>query len=116
MKDADYSEFVASRIKPPHEINLPPAARNLLHMAVGVSTEAGELLSSVKAHVIYQKHLDIMNVIEELGDLEFYIEGLRQELMLTRKLILEKNYEKLSKRYPSGAFSNQHAQERADKQ
>lgn len=43
---------------------------NLLHMAVGVSGEAAELLSA--------SDVDYENMLEELGDLEYYIEGLRQ--------------------------------------
>ena len=54
-------------------------------MVVGVSGEAGELLDAVKKAVIYRKPLDLENVIEELGDLEFYMEGLRQGLEIWTK-------------------------------
>jgi len=51
---------------------------HLLHMSIGVSGEAGELIDAIKKYVIYRKPLDRENVIEELGDLEFYMEGLRK--------------------------------------
>ena len=86
-----------------------------LHMAVGIAGEAGELLDAVKKSVIYRKPLDIENVIEELGDLEFYMEGLRQRLGLTREQTLRTNIQKLSKRYHSLSYTDTHAQERADK-
>ena len=78
------------------EINAGDA--HLLHMAVGVSGEAGELLDAVKKAVIYRKPLDCENVVEELGDIEFYLEGLRQGLGITREETIAANIEKLGKR------------------
>ena len=88
---------------------------NMLHMAVGVSGESGELLDAIKKNVIYQKPLDRENVVEELGDMEFYMEGLRQGLGITREETLEHNIEKLGKRYEGFKYSNDAAQSRADK-
>ena len=95
--------------------NLTPEQANLLHMAVGVSGEAGELLDAIKKHVIYQKPLDLENVKEELGDLLFYMSNLMQSVGLTFEEILQHNIDKLSVRYSSGKYSNQQAQDRADK-
>lgn len=86
-----------------------------IHMAVGISGESGELLDAIKKAVIYNKPLDRENVVEELGDLEFYMEGLRQGLGITRQETLEANISKLSKRYHSLTYTDRHAQERADK-
>ena len=86
-----------------------------LHMAVGISGEAGELLDAIKKHVVYQKPLDRENVVEELGDLEFYMEGLRQATGITREECLKANVAKLGKRYSGGTYSNEDAQLRADK-
>ena len=63
---------------------------------------------------MYEKDLDENNVIEELGDLEFYMEGIRQVLDLSRNDILEDNFNKLSHRYGT-SYSNRAAVERADK-
>lgn len=95
--------------------DLTPEGANLLHMAVGVSGEAGELLDAVKKHVIYNKPIDRVNVIEELGDLSFYEEGIRQALGITREEVLAANMEKLSRRYHLGRYSDQQAARRADK-
>lgn len=89
---------------------------HLMHMAVGVSGEAGELLDAVKKTAIYQKPIDRENVIEELGDIEFYMEGLRQGLNITREETIEANIAKLGKRYEGFKYSNQSAQDRADKE
>lgn len=94
---------------------LTPADADLLHMGVGVSGEAGELLDAIKKATIYRKELDVENVIEELGDLEFYMERIRQIIGVSREEILKRNVAKLSKRYSSGKYSNDQAKERADK-
>lgn len=94
---------------------LTPESMHLLHMAVGVSGEAGELLDAVKKNAIYCKVLDVDNVIEELGDLEFYMEGLRSALGITRDQCLTSNIRKLSKRYEGLKYSNNSAIERRDK-
>lgn len=89
---------------------------HVLHMAVGISGESGELLDAIKKGVIYNKPFDKENIIEELGDLEFYMEGLRQGFGITRAETLKANMEKLNVRYSGYNYSDSQAQERADKQ
>ena len=114
----DYQEMVAALAKPGEKIaaELTADDAHLIHMAIGISGEAGELLDAIKKRAVYRKDLDRENVIEELGDLEFYLEGLRQGLGLTREECLEANIRKLSKRYENLKYSDQQAQNRADKQ
>lgn len=113
----DFAAMVAKLSKQGDSIKneLTPKQAHLLHMAVGISGEAGELLDAVKKHAIYQKSLDVTNVVEELGDLEFFMEGLRAALGISRDEVLAKNIYKLSVRYLSGRYSNEQAQQRADK-
>lgn len=113
-----HSAMVAGLVKDPEAIRetLDSQKVNLIHMAMGVSGEAGELLDAVKKHTVYNKPLDSKNVIEELGDLEFYMEGLRQELGITRDETLEFNIGKLGARYLNHRYSDEQAQARADKQ
>jgi hypothetical protein len=59
---------------------LTETGAKLMHATFGISGEAGELLDAVKKHIIYGKPLDRENVVEELGDLEFYLEDLRATL------------------------------------
>jgi len=87
-------------------------------MAVGVSGEAGELLDAVKKYAIYNRANEgplNTNLVEELGDLEFYMEGMRQLLGLTRQEILDANMKKLAVRYKDFKYSDKAAHERADK-
>ena len=112
-----HSELVAKLVKSGEQIvsNLTPAEADLWHAVTGISGEAGELLDAVKKHVIYNRPLDLENVIEELGDLEFYMEQLRQRLGIMRELTIKHNIKKLSKRYAELKYSNEQATARADK-
>ena len=116
-----FPDMVNALAKPGADIiaTLTPEKAHMLHMAVGISGEAGELLDAVKKSVIYNKELDRENVVEELGDLEFYLQGLRAGLGITREETLEANIAKLltsdKARYKLGQYSDQAAQDRADK-
>lgn len=112
-----HADMVACLVKPGEDIakELTAHDAHLLHMVVGISGEAGELLDAVKKSCIYRKPIDVNNVIEELGDLEFYLEGLRQGLGISREECLEANIEKLGVRYTGFKYSNEAAHARADK-
>lgn len=87
----------------------------LVHATMGISGEAGELLDAVKKHWAYDKPLDIKNVLEECGDLLFYIKALLFQFGFTITDAEAYNHSKLSTRYSSGTFSTAEAQARADK-
>jgi hypothetical protein len=112
-----HSEMVAKLVKPGEVIaaELTGEQAHLLHMTIGIAGESGELLDAIKKHVIYRKPLDIENVLEELGDLEFYMEGVRQAVGLTRQQCLDANIAKLGKRYEGLRYSDKGAVDRADK-
>ena len=112
-----YQQFVNTIVKPGDEIirQLTPQQAHLLHMAVGVSGEAGELLDAIKKHCVYQKQINMENVIEEAGDILFYLTGLLNDLNISVEDCVKANIDKLSKRYPAGSYSNAAAIARADK-
>lgn len=117
MSTTPYEQFVQSIVKSGHDIlvQLTPLQASMLHMAVGVSGESGELLDAVKKHCVYQKPLDFDNVKEEAGDILFYLTGLLNDMGITLNECIEANREKLSKRYPNKCYSNAAAIARADK-
>lgn len=88
----------------------------LLHAVFGIAGESGELLDAVKKHVFYGKELDKTNLVEELGDVLFYVSMACNSLNISIEQVLSENVKKLSKRYALGSFSEQEAQQRADKQ
>lgn len=112
-----HSSLVFALKKPGLDIHqsLTPKKCDAIHMVMGIVGEVGELLDAIKKATIYEQDLDRENVIEELGDIEFYLEGLRQNLNITRERCLDANYVKLRKRYGL-TFTNEAAKVRADKQ
>ena len=113
-----YNQFVASLAKPGKEIveSMTHEDAHMLHMAVGICGEAGELLDAIKKAVIYRKSLDFLNVKEEAGDILFYLTGLLGQLGMSLDECIEENRRKLSKRYALGRYSNDQEVTRADKQ
>lgn len=95
-------------VKPTDEVG------RLLQAAVGISGEAGELLDCIKKTWIYGKKLDKENILEECGDLLFYIQAILAEAGFTMQEAREHNVFKLRKRYPEG-YTDEAAQVRADK-
>ena len=113
----DYRAFVRALCKAGSIIaeELTPDDAHRLHMAVGASGEAGELLDAIKKACIYRKPLDIANVREECGDILFYVTGLLDSIGCDLDEVISENMAKLSTRYASMAFSNAAAIARVDK-
>lgn len=109
--------MVKALVKLPEEIlaALTPTMVDLLHAALGIATEGGEILDAVKAHVIYGKPIDAENILEELGDIEFFLQQFRTNRGLTREQALHHNVKKLAKRYKGSQYSDQAAIVREDK-
>ena len=72
----------------------------LLHADMGICTESGELTDALKKFIFYGKEVDRINVIEEAGDLMWYIGLLVDALGITLDEVMTKNIAKLSTRYP----------------
>jgi len=115
-----HAQMVAKLSKPGGLIleDLSAHKMEVLHMAVGICGEAGELIDIAKKYAIYNKDMNAemhIHFIEELGDLEFYMQRLRQLLHLGRADILEANIKKLAVRYENFEYSDKAAHLRADK-
>ena len=72
----------------------------LLHGAMGVSTESGELLDTLKKHIFYGKDLDVPNIKEEVGDVLWYLTIIARSCGFTIEDAMEANVRKLKVRYP----------------
>lgn len=86
-----------------------------LHAALGVCGEAGELGDAIKKHVVYGKSIDRDNLVEELGDLRFFIQAVQNLYGITETEVLQTNGYKLAKRYNGLNYSDEAARLRADK-
>lgn len=71
----------------------------LLHGAIGLVTESGELMDAFKKSIYYGKKLDVVNVKEELGDIMWYFAIFLRELDIKFEDLLDINIEKLRSRY-----------------
>lgn len=83
----------------------------LLHVAMGLCTEAGEFVDQLKKHIFYGKTLDKVNLIEELGDSSWYERIACDALEIGYLDMLERNIAKLRARFPE-KFSEERAQTR----
>ena len=84
------------------------------NMCMGLAGETGETVDIFKKHIYQGKDLDINDVIEEIGDILWYIANLCNVNKITMKECMESNVEKLRKRYHNG-INIKDALERADK-
>lgn len=112
----NYSDMVKALAKDGGEIlkTLTPEKCHINHMALGVAGEAGELVDVIKKHINYNTELNMDLLIKEMGDLEFYLEGLRQAFGISRGDVLIANSEKLSERYKDFVYSDERAVNRVD--
>lgn len=76
----------------------------LLNGVMGLCGESGEVIDMVKKHVYQGHNLDRVDMIDELGDVLWYIHLILDVLGCDLEDIQEYNINKLSKRYPKGFF------------
>lgn len=114
---AKYEQFVSVLCKSGDDVvsDMTSIKGHMVHMALGISGEAGELVDAVKKYAIYNKPLDRENVIEELGDLLFYIAGMCNSIGIKLDTVMYHNQKKLQKRYPNKRYTDSDAVLRADK-
>ena len=55
-----------------------PFPDHINHMALGVVGEMGEIVDQLKKAYIYSKPLDQVNIVEEVGDVAWYVAGVLQ--------------------------------------
>lgn len=89
--------------------------KDLIHAAMGLTSEAGEFMDAIKANFAYNKELDVQNLIEELGDILWFTALACNALGVPMSVPAHLCIEKLLIRYPE-QFTNEAAIARADKQ
>ena len=71
----------------------------LIHAALGLMSEVGEIADALKKHIIYQRELDAINMLEESGDVKWYDALLLTAVKKTMQESMEKNILKLRQRF-----------------
>jgi NTP pyrophosphatase (non-canonical NTP hydrolase) len=102
-----YSEASARTIKP-----FTDPGDQLLEALMGLNGEAGEAIDILKK-ARYQGHaLDATKLVEELGDVMFYINEAALALGVPLEVIAVRNIEKLKARYPGSGFDPERSRNR----
>ena len=83
----------------------------LINSVMGLCGEAGEAIDIVKKHLAQGHALDREGLIKELGDVAWYLAETATALGIDLDAVLERNIDKLQKRYPEG-FSAEKSQHR----
>jgi NTP pyrophosphatase (non-canonical NTP hydrolase) len=89
----------------------------LMTAAFGMSAEAGEFTEVVKKIILQGKPYteeNIFHMKRELGDLCWYLAQACMALDISFDEVLEMNYQKLSARYPEGAFDVYRSENRVE--
>lgn len=97
--------------------HLDPDQIRLVHAALGLATEVGELVDPIKKYCIYGKGIDRKtreNIKEEIGDVLWYLAIIVNHYGFSFQEIMVENIDKLKKRYPE-QWSPEAALARADK-
>jgi NTP pyrophosphatase (non-canonical NTP hydrolase) len=78
-----------------------PLAAKVLHAAMGINTEGGEIMDALKKLLFYGKPLDVVNLREEAGDVLWYLALLLRAIDADFETTMQVNIDKLRARYPS---------------
>lgn len=101
MRLNDYQELAARTIN----FNLD-ASEMLLNGCMGLCGEAGEVIDVLKKHRAQGHSLDREKLIDELGDVMWYVAETATALDIELKDVAKFNIAKLAKRYPEGFNSD----------
>jgi NTP pyrophosphatase (non-canonical NTP hydrolase) len=112
---SDYAQLLArmTELEATHDADVP----RLLTAALGMSAEAGEFTEVVKKIFLQGKPYNEENTFHlkrELGDICWYLAQACMALDTNFEEVLEMNYEKLSARYPEGAFDVYRSENRVE--
>ncbi len=76
-----------------------------LHALLGLMSESGEIADALKKHIIYDRELDLINLMEESGDISWYQALLLSAVKKTMEEAMEKNIAKLKLRFGEDKFT-----------
>ncbi len=77
-----------------------PDTIQLMHAAIGLATESGEVLDAMKKHLFYGKPIDRTNLVEEAGDVLWYLALMLDTMGVSFEQAMAVNIAKLQKRFP----------------
>ncbi len=99
--ELDEYQNLATRTNPSNDLE-----KNTINAALGLCGESGEVADIVKKWKNQGHSLDETKVIEEIGDVLWYVSLMAHTLGYTLSEVATINIEKLKKRYPNGFDPN----------
>lgn len=88
---------------------------NIVTAAIGLSSESGELAEIIKKVVFHSKPFTDeirTHIKKECGDIMWYMALMCKSLNISLEEVINTNIEKLSSRYPGGAFDPYYSENR----
>ena len=82
-----------------------PESQLIINACLGLSGEVGEVNDLVKKHLFQGHELNKDELINELGDIAWYLAEAATALKVDLETILSSNIEKLKRRFPDGFSS-----------
>ncbi len=76
--------------------------RRLANFGMGLAGEAGEVCDALKKVVFHDHPLDKDKLVEELGDVLWYVAALAFTIDIPLEVVARRNTFKLEQRYPGG--------------
>lgn len=100
MDDTLYQKLAGrSRNLSEQGLEVSAEQRRLLEAAIGMAGELSEITEPIKKHIFHGKPLDHAQLIDEMGDLLWYLDELCQVLGVTLEDVKRGNVQKLKERY-----------------
>lgn len=96
----------------PCSLNLPEPLKDLFHGCLGAFCEAGELMEHMHGVLTGRAELDTTNLLEEVGDIEWYLACIHRFLGTLPSQAWDSNIRKLATRYNQGRFDKAAAESR----
>lgn len=84
---------IIARLKDPRTVRL-------LHAQMGLTSEVGEFADQLKRHIFYGNPIDLVNLVEEMGDLLWYLAEGSDAINVHLETVMAKVITKLARRYP----------------
>lgn len=85
------------------ETAIYPKEQALVYLTLGLTSEAGEVAGKVKK-MIRDGGINVMDTIDEIGDVFYYLARLCDELNISAEEVLQKNITKLLDRKARGVL------------
>lgn len=85
----------------------------LINGVMGLCGESGEAIDIVKKHLAQGHELDREALIKELGDVAWYLAETAMALDIDLETVLQRNIDKLKRRYPDG-FDSEKSKNRCE--